>query len=239
MACGLGGRDNGRGSNDKYRLDRFSFNNSIQLRVLRTAVETGHLEQTMESARKCVFVIIVALLVSSCTVAYYQIRNRLSNESQEHSEPCEIMFSLDISSGFRTNTFGVQESSKDWLQRLKSKYIESTKEVLNKKGCAATYVNSEGEANFKVRVKGLLNISALPQEWLTGLSFGLIPSWGTRPSEYIYTFEDTKTNKIHTYYIDKKSYSHLILFPVFWVTFITLDEFKIYEKALANFIEGS
>ena len=193
----------------------------------------------MENARKCVVFFIAALLLSSCTVAHYQIRNRLSNASQEHGEPCDIKYSLDITSGSRTNTFGVRESKEDKLQKLKSKYIESTKEVLNKKGCTATYVKTEGEANFKVRVERLLNISALPQEWLTGLSFGLIPSWGTRPSQYIYTFEDTKTKKKHNYYIDQKSYNHLILFPVFWVTFITLNEFNVYEKALTDFIEGS
>lgn len=193
----------------------------------------------MESTRKCLVVFIAALLLSSCTVAHYQIRNRLSDASQKLGEPGDIKYSHDIKSGSITNTFGIRKTKEDELQKLRSKYIESTKEVLNKKGYAATYVKTEGEANFKVRVERLLNISALPQEWLTGLSFGLIPSWGTRPSQYIYTFEDTKTKKKYTYYIDQKSYNHLILFPVSWITFIMLYEFNIYEKALINFIEGS
>jgi len=193
----------------------------------------------MESARKCVVVFTAALLLSSCTVAHYEIRNGVTNASQEHGEPCDIKYSLYISSGSRTNTFGVRESKEDQLEKLKSKYIESTNEVLNKRGCTATYIITEEDANFKVRVERLLTISALPQEWLTGLSFGLIPSWGTRRSEYIYTFEDTKIKKKHNYYIDEKSYNHLILFPVSLVIFVTLDEFNVYETALTNFVEGS
>ena len=193
----------------------------------------------MGNAIKLVVVLITALLLSSCTVAHYQIRNSLTNASQEHSKPCDIKYSLDITSGSRTNTFGVRDSKEDEMQKLRRKYIESTKKVLNKNGCTATYVITEGEANFKVRVERLRNISALPQEWLTGLSFGLIPSWGTRPSQYIYTFDDTETKKQNIYYIDEKSYNHLILFPVFWVTFIMLDEFNVYEKSLSNFTEGS
>jgi len=193
----------------------------------------------MESAKKLAIVLIAALLLSSCSVAHYQIRNSLTSTSQERNKPCDIKYSLDVTSGSRTNTFGVRDSKEDELQKLRSKYIESTKKVFTSNGCTATYVITEGESNFKVRVERLRNISALPQEFLTGLSFGLIPSWGTRPSQYIYTFEDTKTKKSNSYYIDERSYNHLILFPVFWVTFIMLDEFSTYEKALTNFTGGS
>ena len=192
----------------------------------------------MESARKCVVVFVAALLLSSCSVSHYQIRDRLSNASKEHGEPCDIKYSLDIT-GSTQPTWGPRESKEDELRKLRSKYIESTQEVLNKKGCTTTYVQTEGEANFKIRVERSPYFRTLPQDWLTGLSFGLIPSWGTLPGQYIYTFEDTKTKKQHNYHIDKKSYAHLILFPVFWVTFITSDEFSVYEKALTNFIEGS
>lgn len=191
------------------------------------------------SIKKYLIVFITPLLLSSCTVAHYQIRNKLTNTSQEQKNPCDIKFSLDITSGGHTNTFGTRESTKSELHELNSKYIKSTKKIFNAKGCTVTEVKIEREANFHVRVERLIDKSALPQEWLTGLSVGLIPSWGTRPSQYIYTFDDTHTVKKHSFDIDQKSYNHIILFPIFWVTFIMLDEFNVYEKALTNFIERS
>jgi len=118
-------------------------------------------------------------------------------------------------------------------------YYESTKEIFNKIGCSANYVENEKAANFKIKVVRYKHLSALPQEWLTGLSFGLIPSWGTRENEYQYTFENVNKNKANTYYVDKHSFNHIILFPIFWVSFFTIDEDKVYKEALTNFIEGS
>lgn len=195
----------------------------------------------MESARKWVVVFIATLLLQSCTVAHYQIRNKLSgNPSHEHGEPCHRRYSVSITSGSYTDTLGNRESKKDELQELSNEYIESTNKVLNQNGCATTYVEREEDATFKVRVERLLDTNgALAQEWLTGLSFGLIPSWGTRKRLYIYTFEDTKAKTKHRYIVDDKSYSHLLLFPIFWVNFITADELKVYEEALTNFTEKS
>ena len=70
-------------------------------------------------------------------------------------------------------------------------------------------------------------------------TFGLIPSWGTRPNEYTYTFSNISNGASHEYSIDNVSFNHLVLFPVFWVTFLTLDESKEFESALENFIENS
>jgi hypothetical protein len=39
--------------------------------------------------------------------------------------------------------------------------------------------------------------------------------------------------------VDTKSYNHLILFPVFWINFFTLDERRVYKDALTNFLEHS
>ena len=105
--------------------------------------------------------------------------------------------------------------------------------------CNATYVEKDDDATLEIHIKHLSQLSALPQEWLTGLSFGLIPSWGTRESEYTYSFKEKSTGKSHTYMVDSKSYNHLILFPVFWVSFFTLNEKRVYKNALTNFLEHS
>ncbi len=77
---------------------------------------------------------------------------------------------------------------------------------------------------------------ALEQEYCTGLTFGLIPSWGTRPNEFCYTFELVGEKAAHCYYIDGKSYNHVILFPLFLINLITLDESRVYRKALHNYL---
>ena len=36
-----------------------------------------------------------------------------------------------------------------------------------------------------------------------------------------------------------KSYNHIVLFPIFWISFFTLDESKAYQTAPTRFVEGS
>ena len=82
-------------------------------------------------------------------------------------------------------------------------------------------------------------MSALPQEWLTGLTCGAIPSWGTRYGEFKYRFENTPRQTSHTYFVDRPAFNHIIVFPVFWVSFFWPDEIDLYKKALANFLDNS
>jgi len=188
--------------------------------------------------RDRVLLVFAALTLQACTIAYYDLRNRLENPLTSRAA-CHSTYSIDLASGSYTNTFGLRETGRQRLQQAKDKYIADTRDVLGSKGCRAAYVEKEDEAILQVRIQHLGHISALPQEWLTGLSFGLIPSWGTRPSEYTYSFKHTPTGKSHTYTVDSKSYNHLILFPVFWITFFTLDERGVYKDALENFLEHS
>jgi hypothetical protein len=184
--------------------------------------------------------ILVSLLFSACTIANYQTRNMFNNTGPlVHNEPCDIKYTFVITSGSRTNTYGVRDTKEDQLQELKNRYIESTEKVLKNHPCAIAYVEDGDQANFKVRVERMRDLSALPQEWLTGLSLGLIPSWGIRPNTFVYTFDDTKAGKYHSYYIDERTYNHILLFPIFWVNFLTPNEFDVYEKSLINFVQGT
>lgn len=185
-------------------------------------------------------VFLAICLLPSCTISRYEIRNKLSGHGpQAHGQPCDIKYSLLLASQSRTPRHEVRESDEYELNELRDKYTQWTNAVLRKKGCAAAYVEKEAEANFKVRVERWLNLDTLLQEHLTSVSLGVIPSWGTRPGQYVYVFEDMKAKARHTYIIDKKFYHHVIFFPVFWLQWLTLDEFKIYEKVLGNFIDGS
>jgi len=191
-------------------------------------------------SRATVLFILIVLSLPSCTVAYYETRNALSGSgAPAHRQECDIKYSVVVASESHTSTYGVRKTDEHQFAKLRSKYTESTKMVLSRGTCRPTFVEDEDEADFKVRVERSLGVSALPQEWLTGLSFGLIPSWGTRPSQYAYTVEDRRAKRRHRYVVDEKFYSHLVLFPVFWLMFFTLDEFAVYERALVNFIDGN
>src|SRR5256885_3429976 len=176
--------------------------------------------------------------LQSCTIAYYDLRNELEGDAKPKSS-CAFKYSVILTSGRYTNTFGVRETEKERLQKEKERYVADTRDVLIAKRCDVLYVERDEDATLQVRVEHLAYISALPQEWLTGLSFGLIPSWGTRTSEYNYSFNNKSSGKSHSYTVDTKSYNHLILFPVFWINVFTLDESRVYKDALNNFLERS
>lgn len=180
-------------------------------------------------------------MLQSCTIASYEIKNKLvSSEKQSNNQPCEVKYYISVSSGYCTNTYGASyEYRSEILQKLKDKYIESTNEIFEINGCSSRNVENEQDANFEIKVNRLRQLSALPQEHLTGLSFGIIPSWGTREGELKYSFTEKSTNKHHTYIIDTHAYNHIILFPVFWIMFITLDEESIYRETITNFIESA
>lgn len=184
--------------------------------------------------------VVAGLMLQSCTLAHYEIRNELSGSNSQavRREPCNIQFSLSVKWVTRQFT-QVHKPNEEWAGEAKPQYILFTRDVFKKSGCEANYTEKIEEASFNAHVLISPLRSALPQEWLTGLSFGIIPNWGTREEEFIYTFEDTKIGKKHSYLVDQKSFSHLMVFPIFWVTFITLDEEKIYKDALTNFIENS
>lgn len=170
-------------------------------------------------------VLSVMLILQGCTVAYNKTDDELNSSLANISNgKCNIAYSLQV--------FGAKNGE------IQPKYINSTEKVLHKAGCSATQASSREKANFLIDVE-IAPFRTLPQEWLTGLSYGQIPSWGTRPDVYTYTFYDIENSSSHEYSIDNVSFNHIALFPVFWVTFLIADEYKDYESALKNFIENS
>jgi len=71
------------------------------------------------------------------------------------------------------------------------------------------------------------------QEFLTGLSLGLIPSWGTRKNLYEYKFKLYKNGQLYKtsdYHIDEDFYAHLILLPYgLWDTYFVFTDGMHYE----------
>lgn len=193
----------------------------------------------MKNQMKAIILILFVLHFTSCTIVHYKITNELAKEKSHTHSQCDINYFLVFTSGIYTNTFGDQKDSDKRALELQKKYEESIEKVLSYKGCKINKADSANAANFIIQVKRQLFMSALPQEWLTGLSFGIIPSWGTRPEQFVYTFEDKKTGTKHSYIIDEKSYNHLVLFPVFLFTYSKLTEFNVFEETFTNFIENT
>ncbi|MGH8371333.1 MAG: hypothetical protein ACRETO_01210 [Gammaproteobacteria bacterium] len=188
--------------------------------------------------RNC-FAFLSILLLQACTIAVNNIRDPLPSNGPAPKNPCNIEYSLVIDSAAFTNTLGKDNTEDAQIEKIKSKYINSTNEALQSIGCQSAYTNDQKSSDFIISIKRQLYFSALPQEWLTGLSFGLIPSWGTRPEQYVYSFKNKIDGKSHSYIVDVKSYNHIILFPVSWITLITADEYRTYKKALINFVKNS
>ena len=183
-------------------------------------------------------VALAALTLQACTIAVYDLRNKLENP-RPGMPSCDVTYSISLVSAFYTNTFGKRPTNKRRTQEARDRYVADTGEVLRQKGCRATYVEKDDEATLEIRIEHLAHVSLLPQELLSGMSAFVIPSWGTRKSEYVYSFGDKASGRAHRYEVDQKTYHHLTLFPVFWITFFTADERKVYKDALTNFLERS
>jgi len=179
-----------------------------------------------------------ALTLQSCTIAYFDLKNEL--ESPRSSElACDVRYSISLASTIYTNTFGTSETDKRRFQKELDKFVADTGDVLRRKGCSAAYVEHDDEATLEIRVEHRAQISLQPQELLTGLTGGAIPSWSTRKAVYVYAFTDKASGKAHRYTVDYKAYHHLVLFPVFWLNFFTDDSRKVYKDALTNFLSHS
>lgn len=189
-----------------------------------------------------IFIFVSIFTLQSCNVSYYQIRNELKdNLSTESINVCNVNFSVDVHTG-------IPEYTKEQLRKDQGAYIKATKEVFyekgkqawNEKGCLANYVENESNSNFKISIFEQ-RAGMLPQEWLTLLSVGLIPSWGTHPEIRSYTFENTQNKKRNEYVVDIVFFNHLILVPIFILggahnTSEPIEKIY-YKKPLGDFIE--
>ena len=195
----------------------------------------------MNNKSKLVIVILSSLLLQSCSILFLKLRNKLSSSSySSYGKPCEVKFSIYLEGYKRRPT----NSSFAWLHldpyyedRLQE-YIDTTIEIFREKNCTAEHVEY-GKENLKIRIVKAGFRRAAPQDYLTGLSLGLIPSWKTDLDEYKFYFDNVSVKRHVNYSVDMKTYAHLVFFPVFLVTFFTLNEMPYYENAMRNFIENS
>lgn len=179
---------------------------------------------------RILFLVFFVLLLQACAV--HQLQNKIEGPERD-PVPCEISYAVTVFSGSYNNTLGARATDDKRKMELTAKYIDATEQVLKDRGCNFRQVAQPIDASLRVQVSRVPYTSALPQEWLTGLSLGLIPSWGTRKSEYIYNFTFEPEDRKRRYTVDTFSVGHLLLLPF---GFFTPDEYSVYREALGNFL---
>jgi len=180
------------------------------------------------------FIVLISfLLIQGCTVGYYTTEDMLSVSETDHNT-CEVIYHIEVSPKEPERISG--ERLESWKQEKLSLYEAATKEVLESNNCTYKKAQTKSNANLNINVMVSINHEALAAEYLTGLSLGIIPSWGTRQDFYSYDF--SHLNNQHSYSIDDVRFNHLIAFPVFWISFLTMDESNIYEDCLDNYVKS-
>lgn len=182
--------------------------------------------------------ICLAAMLQGCTITYYELRDEITPKvDSSKGGGCDFNYTFAMDDYRRFRTIGNQTNPRaaEDLQ----KYMKATEKVFTQRGCKANKIEDQDKAEFKIDVIRAPQLSALPQEWLTGLTVGVIPSWGTRYGEYRYTFTNVALKKDKSYYVDRPAFNHIILFPFFWLSFLGPNEIDLYERALTNFLENS
>lgn len=159
-------------------------------------------------------IILFALLVlSACTVVRYDYRAEPSGAISLKSGPAKVHIS----------------GTKIDLDKFRS----TTAEVLANKGISASFVEDQKSSDIQVQVTRE-RFYTLGQEYLTGLSFGIIPSWGTREDKFIYRIATSSAQvSVH---VNETTYNHILLTPICLLQLPFMTDTRIYKNALSQYI---
>ena len=112
-------------------------------------------------------------------------------------------------------------------------FRKATSSVFNEKGIIPSFVENQQDADIQIKI-ARDPFYTLPQEYLTGLSLGIIPSWGTRSDKFGYRIA-TSTAQI-IIHVDETTYNHILLTPVCLAELPFVFDTEIYKKALEKYI---
>ena len=189
--------------------------------------------------RKHLLILISLTFLEGCTVGKFDLREKeyqIPNNSNVQWT-CPSRFTLSMERKVHTNTFGKKKSKPELISKTKREFEIITENKLNELNCLANdKINSKIDTVLEINILENKSLSALPQEWLTGLSFGVIPSWGTRPEQWIFEFK--QGDYIRSYVVDDSRFNHIVAFPFFWLSFFTMDIESKYKEALTEFTQN-
>ena len=178
--------------------------------------------------------------LQGCTVGWYSLQDVSEEVAAGNNKTwnCPANFELDVNMNYYTNTYSNKKAKPENISKIKRQLSLSTEKALKDLGCLSG--NDLGATKNKIlfiKVTEQKYLSALPQEWLTGLSFGIIPSWGTRPG--LWQFEFKQGDYERTFSVDDTRFNHLIALPVFWLSFPLMNIESEFEKALNEFVSAN
>ena len=190
-----------------------------------------------------ILILLLCLPIQSCTICYFSLQNMIDNKTikseniENKKENSSIKYSIKIDGikYFRTMTSAY---TKEEMNKFENDYSKATSKVLSKKHINPIFVSPETKSDLSINIMITPFVGAVSEEYLTGLSFGLIPTWPTREKQYTYEFEYIVTGQRHKYWVDDKRFNHLIAFPLFWTIFLVDTPLDKYEEALGNFIDN-
>jgi hypothetical protein len=165
---------------------------------------------------------LISLLCSGCVS--YSSKPEISDHTNLKVESSIKTFTLEHQS--QRNTGWLEKS----LHEVTAKAIPSAQEM-------SSQAKSENKPDLTIKTFEFFTSEACAQDYLTGLSLGLIPSWCTRPIlkvQFTLNHRDTpcQTNE---YLISSTSISHITLIP-FTAFNPSNQTIELYQATLKNFI---
>lgn len=166
----------------------------------------------------------IAIMCSGCTT--YASDPKI-NERVEHK-------TLEVVSSF---TYEVDAPWKN--SRFAKRAYDATQHIIPKAQDNSSRLIASPLPAVEIKISESSSGGACAQEYLTGLSLGLIPSWCTRPNLFKFDFI---LNNHHgfcrrkTYSISSVTFSHLTVIP-FALLSADNQPLTIYQAALKDFLQ--
>ncbi len=165
----------------------------------------------------------IAIACSGCTS--YASKPEISAHVKSGKIKTISSFTFEIDSPWKNSNF------------RKNAY-KATREIIPNAKDNSPFITTSKKSELEIKISEFPSGGACTQEYLTGLSLGLIPSWCTRPKLFKFYFALNNRNSFcreKTYSISSTTFSHLIAAP--FSIFKTKDEpLFIYQAALNNFL---
>jgi len=142
------------------------------------------------------------------------------------------------------NTFSYQVDAHYKKHFFELGALDITESILANSDKIAVLPVGEGGTHLSINLMQRLHGGACGQDYLTGLSLGLIPSWCTRPGMYTFNFKLHQNDKVCSskeYVIDEIGYGHIILLPfgIFeLINGVYSGVLDLYEEALSSFVQA-
>lgn len=196
---------------------------NAQLNKYRTTNSQGKLRMR-HSIINSLIAINFAITCSGCTS--YTSKSPINEHFEPRTKETISSFTYKMDSAWKDSRFA------------KSAY-EATQKIIPNAQDNSSRLIAPRFPELEIKISEIPSGGACVQEYLTGLSLGLIPSWCTRPN--LFRFDFTLNNshgfcRQKSYSISSISFSHLAVIP-FALLSTESKPLTIYQAALKDFLQ--